>query len=102
MAIYNISIDVEEKLRKKHSVALTEVSEAFLNRNGGYFEDQREDHKTNPVTEWFIARTNKNRLIKVCFIYEPDRGTTIKSAFDPDGNELALYMRLTGLSEEDI
>ena len=81
---------VLDKLRNKHNVSYTEVNQCFINRDGGFLEDPREDHKTNPVTEWFIAETNKGRKLKVCFV---QIGTEIdvKTAFEPNSKEIAMY-----------
>ena len=68
----NIRIDCSaamlEKLQLKHQVSLEEVKQCFLNRDGGLLEDEREDHKTTPLTEWFIAETDQGRKLKVCFV----------------------------------
>lgn len=67
MAI-KISDEILNKLRDKHQVTAREVDECFLNMTGNALTDDRDKHKTNPPTMWFIAETNKKRLLKICYI----------------------------------
>src|SRR5688572_4161554 len=92
------SAAIREKLANKHGVTLVEVEECFANRAGGFLLDTRERHKTRPPTQWFIAGTDKGRLLKVLFIRE---GTDIllKSAFEPDDTAMRIYAR-HGLGQE--
>jgi uncharacterized DUF497 family protein len=87
----NISKIVTEKLFKKHYVVVEEVEECFLNRRKGLLEDKREKYKTNPPTLWFIAETDQGRLLKVVFI-ELSNGTyEIKTAYEPNDDEVKIY-----------
>lgn len=79
-----------EKLRDKHRVSVREVEQCFENRCGDYLIDDREDHATDPVTLWFVAPTNQDRLLKVAFIFE-NGNVHIKSAFEPGEAVIALY-----------
>jgi hypothetical protein len=45
---FHFSPDVIEKLRDKHRVTQKEVMECFANGEGLYFEDDREEHRTDP------------------------------------------------------
>lgn len=85
-----ISSAVITKLRDKHGVEAREIEQCFDNRIGNYLEDPREEHRTDPPTLWFIAMTNRNRLLKVIFIYI-DGNVHIKSAFEPNKAEIKLY-----------
>ena len=87
-----ISSDMLEKLRDKHSVTRREVEQCFENKCGISLVDEREDHRTDPETLWFIAPTNDQRLLKICFMFI-DGNVHIKSAFEPDANELRIYER---------
>lgn len=87
-----ISKKIEEKLRTKHGIDPTEVEECFYNRTKGTLIDDREDHKTNPPSEWFIAKTDKDRLLKVIFVLE-DGKIHIKSCFDADSASIRIYKR---------
>jgi hypothetical protein len=60
-----ISPNIEKKLKEKHEVLPKEVMQCFENRVGALLQDTREDHKTDPPTEWFIAETNSGRSLKV-------------------------------------
>ena len=57
------STAVKQKLAEKHGVNLDEVQQCFANREGGLLEDTRENHKSDPPTQWFIAETDYGRTI---------------------------------------
>jgi uncharacterized DUF497 family protein len=78
------------KLRDKHSVSQREVEQCFENLCGTYLEDERENHKTDPATLWFIAETNESRTLKVVFIFL-DGNIHIKTAYEPSPGAIALY-----------
>lgn len=86
-----ISLKIEDKLLKKHSVTRREVEQCFENLQGGFLFDLREDHKTDPQTMWFIAATNNNRLLKVAFI-QRDQDFYIRTAYEPNIDELNIYI----------
>ncbi|MCU0996848.1 DUF4258 domain-containing protein [Stenotrophomonas maltophilia] len=90
---FKISRKVAEKLHDKHQVSASEIQEAFLNREGGYFTDDREDHRTDPPTWWFVSETDKGRTLKVVFVKYQDR-YQIKTAFQPTDGSPALYAKL--------
>ena len=54
--------------------------------------DTRALTKTNPPTLWFIARTNKNRLLKIVYI-QKNMQIILKTAYEPNEAELAIYAR---------
>lgn len=86
-----ISDGIRAKLAAKHDVGEPEVHQCFANRTGNILFDTREKHVTDPLTKWFIAPTNKGRLLKVCYV--PDGDYFLRSCFEPDDNELALYRK---------
>ncbi len=88
-----ISAAVLLKLREKHSVSRREVEQCFENKCGSYIADDREEHRTDPATLWFIAPTNRDRMLKVVFIYL-DGNVHLKSAYEADPDEIALYDQL--------
>lgn len=67
---YVHSLRIDNKLDAKHGVSLDEIDQCFENKCGFFLVDDREDHKTDPATLWFVAETNKGRLLKVIFIYK--------------------------------
>lgn len=85
-----ISTVIRVKLEAKHRVCEKEINECFLNHYGTCIEDDREDHKTDPVTNWFIAETNHCRVLKVVFILR-DGNIHIKSAYDAGAKDIAVY-----------
>lgn len=87
-----ISRSIREKLESKHQVSCREVEQCFDNRTAGFLEDTREDHKSDPATLWFIAPTNRNRLLKVCFVPK-DGNQFIRTAYPPNEEELDIYIR---------
>ena len=79
---YVFSSRITEKLETKHSVTKQEVKECFNNSSGVTVEDTRDEHATNPPTQWFIALTNSGRELKVVFIYDSEEETIyVKTAF---------------------
>lgn len=90
--------DIKEKLLVKHSVKEGEVHECFFNRDGPYLEDTEEDHNTDPPTEWFIAPTDRGRLLKVIFVFR-DGNIYLKSAFEPSQKSLSIYIELSNKQE---
>ncbi|MFQ2788922.1 hypothetical protein [Aeromonas sp. Prich7-2] len=86
----NISPAVRAKLKVKHGVEVDEVIEAFANRSKGFLTDTREDHQTNPPTEWFIAETDRGRKLKVCFMLR-DGDIYIKTAYAANQKEIEIY-----------
>jgi hypothetical protein len=86
---------IRDKIEKKHGVSEREVHQCFENRDraGKLLLDTREQHKTDPPSQWFIARTNSNRLLKVIFV-RSGRDVFLKSAFEPNDVEIAIYNKL--------
>jgi uncharacterized DUF497 family protein len=87
-----ISDTVSEKIQTKHSVNRSEVIQCFTNRSGKLLSDNREKHQTNPPTLWFIAKTNKNRALKIVYI-QLDNKVLLKSAFEPNEIESEIYRK---------
>ena len=79
-----------EKLLDKHGLVLAEVEEAFLNRTGHFLIDSRQEHRTIPPTMWFIAPTNRGRLLKVVFV-RVDEKIYLKTAYEPNATERRIY-----------
>lgn len=90
-----VSAAVLEKLRVRHAVELPEVRQCFLNRNGKLLQDTRALTKTNPPTLWFLARTNKDRILKIVYILK-DGVVHLKTAYEPNAVELAIYQKHGG------
>jgi len=62
-----------QKIVKKLSergISLSDIEECFENRTAGLLIDDRTQHKTDPDTLWFVAETNKGRILEnhVCAI----------------------------------
>jgi uncharacterized DUF497 family protein len=87
----HISENVLEKLHRKHHVDRREVEQCFENIDGPLLIDNRENHKSDPPTLWFISKTNKNRLLKIAYI---QRGSEIhlRTCFEPNEDEIKIYL----------
>jgi len=85
-----VSTRIDGKLDEKHNVTVEEVSQCFDNKCGVNLIDDREDHRTDPATLWFIAETNTGRILKVIFVYR-DGYIYLKSAYEPSAGEIAIY-----------
>ena len=87
---FRISARVLRKLEDKHGVSMAELRECFRNRRGNLFEDTRAGHATDPPSYWFIARTDRERPIKVVVVKYPEF-LAVKSAFEPTDRSETLY-----------
>jgi hypothetical protein len=94
---FKFSPAVIDKLKNKHNVTQKEVMECFNNGEAIFFIDDREEHATDPPTKWFMAPTNRGRLLKVFFIVE-NGDIEIKTAFEPTSpSHLETYIQKAGL-----
>jgi hypothetical protein len=87
-----ISPEILKKLADKHGVCRREIEQCFENRYGNYLEDTREEHKTDPATKWFVSPTNRNRMLKIAFVFNHGN-IYIKSAYDAKPAYIELYER---------
>lgn len=83
---------VKQKLAQKHGVSLEEVQQCFANREGNLLEDIREEHKTDPPTQWFIAETDYGRRLKVAFMLKGG-AIIVKTAYEPNETEERIYRK---------
>lgn len=92
--VQNLTITVKtlEKLKDKHAIERSEVEQCFANRYGKLLIDNREQHKTNPPTLWFLAKTNKGRLLKVMYIQKGIE-VHLRSTYEPNADEVGIYAR---------
>lgn len=88
-----ISSSIRQKLTEKHGVSEDEITQCFASRDRGFLEDTREDHKTDPPTQWFIAETDYGRKLKVVFMQSSDGNIHIKTAYPPNDNEKRIYYK---------
>lgn len=88
-----VSATIRAKLKEKHDVTVREVEQCFENKCGTFLEDDREDHQTDPATLWFVANTNKDRVLKVIFIFI-DGNIHLKSAYDAEPAAVEIYDKL--------
>lgn len=86
-----ISDTIRAKLAAEHDVGPPEVHQCFANRTGKLLIDTRDEHATDPPTRWFIAPTNRGRLLKVCYV--PRGHYYLRTCYEPNETELAIYRR---------
>lgn len=87
-----ISQKIIEKLKTKHNVNEEGIHECFANRIGGYLLDTREEHDSDPPTQWFISETNYGKVLKVVFIRR-DEDIYIRTAYEPNEKEISIYKK---------
>lgn len=88
-----ISDRIRAKLADKHGgVEEREILEAFANRDAEFLIDNREEHQSDPPTEWFVAETDRGRVLKVVFV-NSDGNIYIKSAYTPNQEAIDFYRR---------
>lgn len=92
--ILHMSDEVEEKLRQR-GINQVHLLECFGNQTRSALIDEREEHKTDPPTQWFIAETDSGRRLKVVFIQLTALDVVIKSAYEPDENENRIYQKFS-------
>jgi hypothetical protein len=88
------SAKIRQKLTAKSPpVSENDVWECFANRSHGFLIDTRENHLTDPVTQWFISENDYGCRLKVCFMHYPDK-VSIKTAYVPNSDEERIYKKL--------
>jgi uncharacterized DUF497 family protein len=88
--VFVVSHRIDGKLDAKHGVTIEEVDQCFDNKCGINLIDDREQHRTDPPTLWFIAETNTGRLLKIVYVYK-DMKYYLKTAFEPNDAEIRIY-----------
>ena len=89
-----ISKTVRDKLTTRHGVTQREVEQCFTNRTAPALVDDREEHRTDPPSMWFVAKTNKERWLKVVFMLKEGQ-VHIKTCYTPNQMVIDLYRQKT-------
>jgi uncharacterized DUF497 family protein len=85
-----ISEKIAEKLRVKHKVSKAEIAQCFQDNDNAFLTDDREEHASVPQTKWFVAETDKGRILKVCFV--PYNGLFyIRTAYEANETEIKIF-----------
>jgi hypothetical protein len=100
-----ISPAIAAKILKKHGVTEKEVYECFYNRTHTCLIDVREQHRSDPPTEWFIAETDgtpstAGKYLKLAFIPR-DGNLFLRTAF-PVTNENAAEYFSVAIKDPDL
>lgn len=89
-----ISNRVRQKLQQPdHNVTEQEIIECFANRDGPECYDTRAEHKTNPVTRWFVSETDHGRKLKLCYMLHPSGVVEIKTAYAATQEIIRIYTK---------
>ena len=59
---------------------------------GDFLRDQREDHRSDPPTLWFIAETYIGRKLKMAFI-PVDGDFHVGTAYELNDEEVRIYKK---------
>jgi hypothetical protein len=88
------SASVRNKLKTKHQVTEAQVLQCFANREGQYLIDDREEHRTVPPTQWFVASTDYGLILKVMFVFDPaSKLIEVKSAYRATPEVQRIYKK---------
>lgn len=80
MALF-ISNSVRKKLASKAPpVTEEETIQCFANQTLEPLLDNREEHRTDPPTRWFVAETDYGRRLKIMDVFLEGGSVQIKSA----------------------
>lgn len=88
-----IAPKIRSKLASKvPPVAEGEILQCFANQDRTALVDTREEHKTNPLTRWFVSETDYGRKLKIMYV-PMSNGIHIKSAYNADLHIIQLYLK---------
>lgn len=93
--IFLISEAVKSKLETKHQIKPEMIQGCFQNWRDRHLLEQREQHKTEPATRWFIASVASQRWpLKICFVYLAEKhAIAIKTAYPANPKERHIYRK---------
>ena len=73
-------------------LSVVEVEEAFLQWDGYWVLDDREDHQTVPPTYWFLSETLDGRILKIVIKPVPNEEFAyVRTAYDAYEEEIYIY-----------
>ncbi|TLS17119.1 MAG: hypothetical protein FDZ72_15810 [Betaproteobacteria bacterium] len=86
-----ITPKIREKLANKEPpVSEEEIRQCFGNQTHRAVLDTREQHKTDPLTRWFVSETDHGRKLKIMYVPDP-AGIFIKSAYNATEEVQRIY-----------
>ncbi len=85
-----VSPRIKSKLSTKHQVTVDQIEQCFLNREGVYLVDERDEHQSDAQTLWFVAETDTGRPLKIVFVSEHGN-IYVRTAFQPNNKQAKLY-----------
>lgn len=93
MAKIILSAIIREKLANKEPpVTEIEIRQCFSNLTHRPLVDTREQHKSTPLTRWFVAETDYGRKLKIMYV-PTDEGLYIKSAYNATEDIQRIYAK---------
>lgn len=88
-----LSQRIKEKLSDdNHRITESDIHQCFANVEGGFLIDDREEHRTDPPTRWFVSQNDYGVRIKVMFIFR-GQDIFIKSAYKATDAVSDMYER---------
>lgn len=88
-----LSQRIKEKLADvNHRIGLDDIKQCFANRKRGFVVDNREEHRTDPPTLWFVAENDYGVKIKVMFVMR-GQDIYVKSAYRATDVVAGIYRR---------
>jgi hypothetical protein len=91
---FSISEKIITKLANKiPPVSQEEIEQCFATRDHVYLKDERENNRTIPPTLWFISDTFMGRKLKITFIQLENKDIVIKTAYEPNKDEVRVYRK---------
>ena len=67
-----------------------------MSYEGILLEDNREEHRTDPPTEWFLVRVRKGLILKIVVVIDFDGIAYLKSAYGPPNKGVLRIFKRTG------
>ena len=88
-----LSPRIREKLLQRN-ITEAQLLQCFANREGPPLLDSREEHRTNPPTQWFVASTDYGIILKVCYVHDPATNIIdIKTAYPATEEVIRIYKK---------
>ena len=91
-----MALIISQKIRQKledenHQAPEQDIAQCFANKVRTFVIDDREEHRTEPPTKWFVSETDYGRKLKVMFVM---RGADIfiKSAYGATDEVERIYI----------
>ena len=87
-----ISPKIKDKIAREDHGSITEreVRECFMAWDHRFCFDQKEEHRTDPPTRWFVGESHIGRLLKIMYI-DDGENVYLKSAYLANGDVKRIF-----------